>query len=133
MTSVALDSFPTVKDKTRVKPIKDSVDISKAKTKTPMVSKNLFHADFKKEARDYLKKPNRHRDSAYFSSSKAKVPRVAKNSANLATIMAVAAKPTKPRMSKPKISQPQITKPKKTSVLKEKRIAASIRRIKKKY
>ena len=136
MTSVALDSFPTVKDKTRVKPIKDSANIlktRKAKTKTSIVRKKLYHADFEQAAKDYLKTPNRNRNSAYFPSSKAKVPMVVKNSANLATIMAVAARPKKSRMSKPKNSQPQITRPKKTTVLKEKRIAASIKRIKKKY
>ena len=82
MTSVALDSFPTVKDKTRVKPIKDSADISKAKTKTPMVRKKLFHADFEQAAKDYLKTPNRNPNSAYFSSNKAKTPMAVKNTSN---------------------------------------------------
>ena len=117
-----------------VKPIKDFVDIlktRKAKIKTRTVRKKLFNADFKQEARDYLKKPTRNYNSAYFSSSKAKVPMVVKNSSNLATIMAVAARSIKQRMSKHKISQPQITKPKKTALLKEMRIASSIKRIKK--
>ena len=85
MTSVALDSFPTVKDKTRVKPVKESANIlktGKAKTKTSIVRKKLYHADFEQAAKDYLKTPNRNPNSAYFSSNKAKTPMAVKNTSN---------------------------------------------------
>ena len=135
MKSIALDSFPTVKDKTRVTPIKDfakTLKTGKAKTKTSTVRKKLFHADFEQAAKDYLKTPNCNPNSAYVSSNKAKAPMAVKNTANLATIMAVAAGPAKPKMTRPKISQPRTTKPKKTAVLKEKRVANRIKRIKNK-
>ena len=76
-------------NKTTVKLIKNPADTlrtGKAKTKTHMVRKKVYNADFKREAKDYLKMPNHNSNSRrYFSSRKAKVPMTIKNSSNLAT------------------------------------------------
>ena len=134
------DTSPSIKkllkmpeqNKTTVKLIKSPAQTGKAKTEIPMVRKKVYNADFKREAKDYLKMPNHNQNNSYFSSRKAKVPITIKNSSNLASIIAATDGPKKPRRSQPKLlsKKPQITKPPERG--KEKRMAARIKKIKKK-
>ena len=55
----------------------------------------VYHSDFKSVAKDYLNTPNTTRKDGYFPYDEDPVPIVAKNSANLANIIA-AARPSRP-------------------------------------
>ena len=55
----------------------------------------VYHSDFKRAAKNYLNTPNTSRKDDYFPYTEESVPLVAKNSANLANIVA-AARPSKP-------------------------------------
>ena len=57
--------------------------------KKPAVDKNVFHPDFKTDAKAYLNTPNRDRRDSYFPIED-HVPLVAKNTASLANIIAAA-------------------------------------------
>ena len=80
-------------DRAPLKPFDGYNEILKAEKesngKKPVIDKNVFHPDFKTNAKAYLNTPNRdHRDS-YFPKED-HVPLVAKNNANLANIVAAA-------------------------------------------
>ena len=135
-----IDSSPRVKqlleipenDNSPTKTLKGYTEILKdeqKKTETPVVSKKVYNADFKEEARDYLKTPNYNRNASYFSSPST-MPTTVKNSANLANILA-AAQPVKrkpqPKLFKPGLSNPPVMK--KTSMVKKKKPTSKINKI----
>ena len=124
-----IDSLPQVKkllkipenDTSPAKPLIGYTEILKdeqEKTETPIVSKKVYNADFKEEARDYLKTQNYNHNAAYFS-SQPNLPTTVKTFANLANIVA-AARPVKSKpqtkLSKPGLSNPPMIK--KTPIVK---------------
>ena len=80
-------------DRTPLKPFDGYSEILKAEKESngekPVVDQNVFHPDFKTDAKAYLNTPNRDRRDSYFSKED-HVPLVAKNNANLANIIAAA-------------------------------------------
>ena len=135
-----IDSSPQVKqllkipenDTSPAKPIKGYTEILKdeqEKTETPIVSKKVYNEEFIEEALDYLKTPNYNRNASYFS-GKPNLPTTAKNSANLANIVA-AAQPMK-RKPQPKLSKPGLSNPpmiKKAPMVKRKKPTSKINKI----
>ena len=86
----------------------------KKKSNKPMVSKKVFNAKFKEEAREYLNTPNHNRNNSYIT-SKRSTPIRTKNSA---VNIAAAAQPVKSK-PKPKLSKPGIVTLNKASLKKK--------------
>ena len=100
-------------DTAPLKPIEGYQEIMKEETakneENPAAPANVFGSEFKNNAKEYLASPNTYKKDSYIT-SKGATPIVAKNTANLANIVAVAQSSSKTRpQAKPKVkSKPKL-------------------------
>ena len=116
MSTIVLDSLPSVRIRI---PSEANLNVSprnrgrKLRGQPKNVVKppaNIYSAEFKRDAQDYLNTPNIERRDSYHPSEKT-TPIVAKNTANLANIIAVAHPSSKTATPRPKAkSKPKASK-----------------------